>query len=87
MIRGLVPKERLLEWYVEDGWGPLCKFLGKPVPDADFPRANTATGGWKAREEQCNKRWVEGVFRRLFLVFCLFISLSIAAVGVWLKRS
>ncbi|KAB8075547.1 hypothetical protein BDV29DRAFT_190161 [Aspergillus leporis] len=25
MIHGLVPKERLLEWGVEDGWGPLCK--------------------------------------------------------------
>ncbi|KAF9885343.1 hypothetical protein FE257_012960 [Aspergillus nanangensis] len=25
MIRGLVPKERLLEWNAEDGWDPLCK--------------------------------------------------------------
>lgn len=25
MIRGFVPKERLLEWSVEDGWEPLCK--------------------------------------------------------------
>lgn len=25
MIRGLVPKENLLEWTVEDGWEPLCK--------------------------------------------------------------
>jgi hypothetical protein len=25
MIRGLVPKDRLLEWSVEDGWEPLCK--------------------------------------------------------------
>jgi len=25
MIRGLVPKERLLEWSVDDGWEPLCK--------------------------------------------------------------
>ena len=25
MIRGLVPKEKLLEWSVEDGWEPLCK--------------------------------------------------------------
>lgn len=25
MIRGLVPKDRLLEWSVEDGWAPLCK--------------------------------------------------------------
>lgn len=25
MIRGLVPKDRLLEWSVEDGWEPLCE--------------------------------------------------------------
>lgn len=25
MVRGLVPKENLLEWCVEDGWEPLCK--------------------------------------------------------------
>lgn len=31
MIRGLVPKEQLLEWTVEDGWDPLCEFLGKEV--------------------------------------------------------
>lgn len=31
MIRGLVPKERLLEWSVEDGWEPLCKVCRKCV--------------------------------------------------------
>ncbi|PYH92294.1 hypothetical protein BO71DRAFT_451506 [Aspergillus ellipticus CBS 707.79] len=25
MVRGMVGKERLLEWSVEDGWGPLCE--------------------------------------------------------------
>lgn len=24
MVRGMVPKEQLLEWTVEDGWEPLC---------------------------------------------------------------
>lgn len=83
MIRGLVPKERLLEWYVEDGWDPLCKFLEKSVPEVDFPHANTATGGWKAREEQLVKKWVEGVFKRLILFFCLFI----VAIALWWRRS
>ena len=23
-----------------DGWGPLCEFLGHPVPEAAFPREN-----------------------------------------------
>lgn len=28
------------------GWAPLCDFLGKPMPAADFPRSNTRTVAW-----------------------------------------
>ncbi|KAK0634394.1 P-loop containing nucleoside triphosphate hydrolase protein [Bombardia bombarda] len=80
MIRGLVPKERLLEWYIEDGWEPLCKFLGKPVPDVEFPHANAANGGWKARELQCNKRWVERAFVNLLLIIVGTIVVGALAV-------
>ncbi|KAK5658671.1 hypothetical protein OQA88_2067 [Cercophora sp. LCS_1] len=78
MIRGLVPPERLLEWDISDGWGPLCAFLDKPVPDVPFPHANAASGGWKAREEQCNKRWVEGAFVNLFLLMCTILGCALA---------
>lgn len=39
VVRG-VPKERLLQFEVKEGWEPLCIFLGKPVPDEPFPRVN-----------------------------------------------
>ena len=40
-VRSLVPKERLLEYRVQDGWEPLCEFLGEPVPkDCGFPNVN-----------------------------------------------
>ncbi|KAK3315453.1 P-loop containing nucleoside triphosphate hydrolase protein [Apodospora peruviana] len=84
MIRGLVPKERLLEWYIDDGWEPLCKFLGKPVPSIPFPHANAANGGWKAREEQCNKRWVDGAFVNLIVLVILAVLLGIP--GMMLTR-
>ncbi|KAK4494630.1 hypothetical protein PRZ48_013986 [Zasmidium cellare] len=29
-----------LEWCVEDGWAPLCKFLEKDVPNEEFPTGN-----------------------------------------------
>jgi hypothetical protein len=78
MVRGMVPKDRLLEWYIEDGWEPLCKFLGKPVPKVEFPHANAASSGWKAREEQCNKRWVERAFLNLImLVAGLVVSIVV----------
>lgn len=40
-VRSLVPKDQLLEMDLSEGWEPLCKFLGVPVPkDTPFPRAN-----------------------------------------------
>jgi len=36
-----VPEDRLLVFEVKQGWGPLCEFLGLPVPDADFPHINS----------------------------------------------
>ncbi|WP_020380120.1 sulfotransferase family protein [Nocardiopsis potens] len=43
-VRESVPAGRLLVFRAEDGWGPLCAFLGVPVPDAPYPRDNTAAG-------------------------------------------
>ncbi|KAM0802925.1 efflux pump antibiotic resistance protein [Usnea florida] len=40
MIRTIVPKERLLEYKLGSGWEPLCDFLGKEIPDIEFPRVN-----------------------------------------------
>jgi hypothetical protein len=59
MIRGLVPKERLLEWNIGDGWEPLCQFLGKPVPKVEFPHTNATGKGWKEREKEVSERWVK----------------------------
>jgi hypothetical protein len=80
MIRGLVPPDRLLEWDIKDGWGPLCSFLDKPIPSVPFPHANAASGGWKAREEQCNKRWVEKAFLNLIL---LGLLMAVALMLKW----
>jgi len=33
--------DRLLTYTVGDGWEPLCRFLGKPVPSEPFPKTNT----------------------------------------------
>ncbi|OTB04865.1 hypothetical protein M426DRAFT_73217 [Hypoxylon sp. CI-4A] len=68
MIRGLVPKERLLEWCVEDGWEPLCEFLGKPVPENEpFPHANAAAG-WTGQESKIAKRFLFGAVRTVVLL-------------------
>lgn len=30
----------ILEFKAEDGWSPLCEFLGQDVPTDEFPRVN-----------------------------------------------
>ncbi|CAM9092046.1 unnamed protein product [Ascophyllum nodosum] len=42
-IKAFVPTEKRLEFSVKEGWEPLCKFLGVPVPDVPFPRTNSRT--------------------------------------------
>lgn len=41
-IYSVVPPERMLKYDLGSGWEPLCKFLGKDVPDAPFPHCNEA---------------------------------------------
>jgi hypothetical protein len=40
-VRSVIPAERLLVFEVKQGWGPLCEFLGAPVPATAFPRVNS----------------------------------------------
>ena len=39
-IRTSIPAEHILEYKIQDGWTPLCKFLNKEVPLEAFPRRN-----------------------------------------------
>jgi len=40
-VRNAIPADRLLVYEVGQGWDPLCKFLGVPVPTAEFPKVNS----------------------------------------------
>ena len=35
------PSEKLLIFEAQNGWEPLCDFLGVPVPDTHYPHTNT----------------------------------------------
>jgi hypothetical protein len=47
-VRQRAPKNRLVEWRAQDGWGPLCAALSVPVPSEPFPVSNT-TEEFRAR--------------------------------------
>ena len=51
-VRRDVPADRLLVYEVSQGWGPLCEFLGVPVPEGKpFPHLNDAAE-FRARIER-----------------------------------
>ena len=42
-VRRSVPEQRLLEFRVDQGWQPLCRFLDVEVPAEPFPHVNDST--------------------------------------------
>ncbi len=42
-VKSAVPADRLLIFSVDQGWEPLCKFLGVPAPKDAFPNVNDRT--------------------------------------------
>jgi hypothetical protein len=41
LVRGAIPPSRLVEWQPGEGWEPICRALGLPVPAEPFPHVNT----------------------------------------------
>lgn len=39
-VKAAVPAERLLIFTADQGWKPLCDFLGVAVPNTPFPNVN-----------------------------------------------
>jgi len=74
-VKDVVPSDRLLVYHVREGWGPLCAFLGKPVPDVPFPNVNSTD------EFRRNMRFVY-----VLLVTPPLALLAAAATAVWALR-
>lgn len=51
LVRSLAPKGRLLEFKLDEGWGPLCEFLGKEVPKEPFAHVNDSKRNKQAFKE------------------------------------
>lgn len=89
MVRSMVPREKLLEYHITEGWEPLCRFLEKEVPGVEFPSGNDgdATGELireLVRSEAvlaCKRLFVGlGVVVMLVLV-CLFLVFLIRGLA------
>ncbi|KAJ4859329.1 hypothetical protein T069G_07596 [Trichoderma breve] len=73
-VRSLVPKDRLLEYRVTDGWGPLCEFLGEPIPKgSSFPNVND-NSDFVTRSRRRNRNQMKNVAFRYFVNFIIFFA-------------
>ncbi|MCJ1456574.1 hypothetical protein MMC28_006935 [Mycoblastus sanguinarius] len=75
--RRLVPPEQRLEYSPEQGWGPLCEFLGveKPAEDVKFPLVNDS-GSFHIKMGVVKRHAVGRIVRRWLPILVL-----IGAVG------
>lgn len=84
MVKRVVPKEKLLMFKLEDGWGPLCEFLGKPVPDVPFPKVN------ETKELQKRmKGYVKASYQNALIRMAKRwapVAVVLAGVGIWWWR-
>lgn len=77
-VKRAVPAEKLLLFEVKEGWQPLCRFLGKPIPEATFPRTND--------RQQLQKRLNRLTRQALFKINPVIIVILLAGiVGICLS--
>ncbi len=80
-VRRAVPPDRLLVFDVKEGWGPLCAFLGVPVPEGEpFPHVNDA------EEFRSRIRRMSRVVRIISYCALGLAVLVIAGLAIWLLK-
>jgi len=82
-VRSIVPKEKLLEFKVQDGWGPLCDFLGQNIPKGrEFPFMND-NSDFVARSKKRNRMQALNVLLRwLCIAICLLFMLMTLRISI-----
>ena len=76
-VKSSVPPDKLLFFKVQDGWEPLCEFLGVDVPSEPFPHLNDR------RMMQLLLWFVRG----LTVIVPLVLLTLITMISLWLLNS
>jgi hypothetical protein len=76
LVRSVVPADRLLDYKMSDGWEPLCRFLGKDIPETPFPTKH-GRGDVSTRY-----RWIR--IHGLKVVSIKLIKLGVPLLAGWL---
>ena len=78
-LKRVVPKEKLIFFDVKEGWEPLCKVLGKDVPDVEFPRINDG----QAIEDLTKSFIVKGLVRWGVAI----LTVAVGAGSIWYTKT
>lgn len=69
-----------LDWSVDDGWDPLCQYLGKPIPDVPFPNANKGGAQFEQNMEEATKDMMVNALKNMSIFFVALIAIGAALV-------
>jgi hypothetical protein len=73
-VKAAVPAAQLLVFSADQGWQPLCDFLGVAVPDIDFPRVN----------EAADMKRVISLARWILRIFFVLAGAAVGGLVWWL---
>ena len=76
------PKGQLLVYNVKESWEPLCKFLGKEVPNIPFPHKNV--DGKDITPEMENHPLGKQIRKEFFIFLLIFIVFMAVGIGLFL---
>ncbi|HYW03337.1 MAG TPA: sulfotransferase [Gammaproteobacteria bacterium] len=76
-VKTAVPEDRLLVYSVDQGWDPLCAFLGVPRPETPFPNVND-----RAAIKQTIREMTRGAYG--ILAAAAVVVAGLAAAGYFL---
>ena len=74
-MKAALPAEKLLVFSVDQGWKPLCDFLGVPVPATAFPNVNS-----RAAFQELKRGMARGAYVILALIAVAIAGLTYGAV-------
>ncbi|KAI1760848.1 hypothetical protein GGR53DRAFT_507982 [Hypoxylon sp. FL1150] len=81
-IRAVVPPERRLGFELEDGWKPLCEFLGKDIPKVPFPHLSRRKEHMDGHSVRVREMFVGAAVK----VGPWILALGGIAVAMWFVR-
>ncbi|TVY88439.1 hypothetical protein LAWI1_G005190 [Lachnellula willkommii] len=82
LVKSITPPDRLLVFKLDEGWPPLCKFLGVEIPDTPFPRVNEGA----ALAEKIGLIAKRGLWNAFLTVLKIAGFLAVMVFAAWLVR-